>query len=128
LNKSTAELNLPVLKPVGSPAKASAAEQTRSTRVEAVRDASTPPAPTEAANAEGQNSREPAQSAEPSIHVDVLPLRSDPSSAAAPGTSFPEQVDEIPVGLIEDDLLGADLCNDVMNSLRRVYMHHKVIP
>ncbi|KAG2577610.1 hypothetical protein PVAP13_6NG192400 [Panicum virgatum] len=55
------------------------------------------------------------------------PPGSDPSSAAAPKSSFPEQIDEIPVGLIEDDLLEADLCNDVVNSLHRVYKHYKKI-
>ncbi|XP_039822152.1 uncharacterized protein LOC120684349 isoform X2 [Panicum virgatum] len=39
--------------------------------------------------------------------------------------SHPELVDEIPVGLIEDDLLEDDLCNRMLNSLCRVYKHHK---
>lgn len=123
MNRSTAELNLPVLKPVGSPAKTSAPKSAKSTRVEVARDASTPPA----ANVEAESDREPAQSTDPSIRVDVPPPRSDPSSAVAPESSFPGQVDEIPIGLIEDDLLGAELCNDMVKSLRRVYHHHKKV-
>jgi hypothetical protein len=72
--------------------------------------------------------RVPAGSAEPSIPVSLPSTSSVPPSTSTPGVSRSEQAEEVPLGLIEDDLLGTDLCNDVLSSLRRVYKHHKVIP
>ena len=39
----------------------------------------------------------------------------------------PDGSDEVPVGLIEDDLLSAKLCNESIDSLRSMYKHFKVM-
>ena len=70
--------------------------------------------------------RDPDGSAEPSTCQGTPPPGSDPLGTSVPEMSHPELVDEIPVGLIEDDLLEDDLCNRMLNSLCRVYKHHKV--
>jgi len=89
---------------------------------------SPPTASTGMANVIEEENMGPAGSPEPSTRLGTPSPSSDQLETSAPGASRSEQVDEVPVGLIKDDLLGADLCNDMLNSLRQVYKHHKVIP
>ncbi|KAG2556643.1 hypothetical protein PVAP13_8NG185900 [Panicum virgatum] len=89
---------------------------------------SPPSAAAETTDVEEVGDRGPTWSAEQSSHQGVPPPRSGPLGTSAPKVSPPESVNEIPVGLIEDDLLDEDLCHNMLNSLRRVYKHHKSNP
>jgi hypothetical protein len=124
LRRTAAELNLPNLEPVGAQTKASAPESSKGTpesskgtQGEAIPDAPPPPAVTEVASTGEDERSETAQSAEPSSCLGSPPLSSILLNASTPGATSSEHVNEIPIGLIEDDLLRADLCNDVANSL-----------
>jgi hypothetical protein len=94
----------------------------------AIREVSSSPTAVENTNASGRGRGAPANVVEPSAHVSPPPSSSIPPSTSASGASCSRQAEEVPLGLIEDDLLGTDLCNDVLSSLRRFYKHHKIIP
>ena len=50
-----------------------------------------------------------------------------PRGLAQPDLPTGLDPNEVPVGLIEDNLLSAELCNESLSSLHRVYKHFKVI-
>ena len=63
---------------------------------------------------------EPDKLATPTTRAPPAPGRRGPSGS---GRSTGVDPDEVPVGLIEDDLLSAKLCNESIDSLRSVYKH-----
>lgn len=68
-----------------------------------------------------------AESEEPTACPTTAPPVTEPRDPASPRTSTAVDPNEVPVGLIEDDLLSAELCNESVDSLRRVYKHFKKI-
>ena len=67
---------------------------------------------------------EPDKPVAPTTRAPPAPGRRGPSGS---GRSTGVDPDEVPVGLIEDDLVSAELCNESIDSLRRVYKHFKVM-
>lgn len=123
---------MPRLEPVGFQDSTPAPEQVErapkeimlNVGVSAVTEISPHPAATKETNIQEEEIGAPSDFATPPT---APPLSSIPLSTSTPGAPCPELVEEVPLGLIEDDLLGTDLCDDVLNSLRRAYKPHKKV-
>ena len=76
---------------------------------------------------EGVEDGDPAAVIEPSPHQGAAPPEFEPLGTEAPGATHPKVSYEVPVGLINDVLLEEELCSKMLNSLKRVYNHHKVM-
>ena len=84
--------------------------------------------PPSASDAEVLGDRDAAGISEPSSHPETSPPDLELMDTTRPKASAPGRSNEVPVGLIEDDLLSAELCNESVDSLRHVYKHFKVMP
>ena len=73
--------------------------------------------PSSAANAGIWEKAYAAESEEPTARPTTAPPVSEPRNPTSPGASAEVDPNEIPVGLIEDDLLSAELCNESVDSL-----------
>ena len=82
----------------------------------------------QASDAEELGDRSTADAPAPSSRVGISPPEPCPVDTSVPEAFAPNRSNEFPVGLIEDDLLSADLCNGVIASLRRASKHFKVTP
>ena len=71
--------------------------------------------------------RDAAGISEPSSHPETSPPDPELMDTTRPKASAPGRSNEVPVGLIEDDLLSADLWNEVIGSLRHTYRNFKVM-
>jgi len=69
--------------------------------------------------------RDAAGISEPSSHPETSPPDPELMDTTRPKASAPGRSNEVPVRLIEDDLLSADLCNEVIGSLRHTYRNFK---
>ena len=69
----------------------------------------------------------PAAVTEPSPCQGTSPPESEPLGTGAPGAAHLEVSDEVPTGFINDDLLEEQLCKKMLDSLKCVYNHHKVM-
>ena len=121
--RSAAKLKQPLLEPSNAPERAVAPEPGKRPEVAATFDA-----PPSASDAEVLGDRDAAGFSEPLPHPEVTPANPEPMDSTGPKASAPDGSNEIPVGLIEGDLLSANLCNEVVGSLRRTYRHFKVTP
>lgn len=74
---------------------------------------------------EGVEDGDPAAVIEPSPHQGAAPPEFEPLGTEAPRATHPKVSYEVPVGLINDVLLEEELCSKMLNSLKRVYNHHK---
>lgn len=83
--------------------------------------------PSSAVNVDIPEKTYAAESEEPTACPTTAPPVTEPRDPASPRTSTAVDPNEVPVGLIEDDLLSAELCNESVDSLRRVYKHFKVM-
>jgi len=117
------ELKLPTLEPLSTRAKIAAPEP------EEIPERTTgfgSPIP-QASDAEELGDRSTADAPAPSSRVGISPPEPCPVDTSVPEAFAPNRSNEFPVGLIEDDLLSADLCNGVIESLRRASKHFKKV-
>src|SRR6185312_14019666 len=84
------------------------------------------PTDTSAPAGEGAGDGAPAAVAELSPYHGGTTLEPEPLRTRAPGVAHPRVSDEVPAGLIHDDLLEERVCKKMLNSLKQVNIHHKV--
>ena len=84
--------------------------------------------PSSTANVEVPKEACSAGSEGPKIPPTATPPASKPTGPTDLRASAEVDPNEVPVGLIEDVLLSAELCNESIDSLRHVYKHFKIMP
>ena len=83
--------------------------------------------PSSAVNVEVPKTTSSVDPLEPSSQPAAAPPASELADPSSLRVSSSIDTNEVPIGLIEDDLLSAELCDESVDSLRHVYKHFKVM-